>query len=117
MMHRWITVCSVGNGLLEGGWGMIRRWIIVLCGQWIIQGWDSSAFTRISVEEKLKSVVDDHFRGFFFLRFIIIFNPKQSESVFVLSAFCRVMKLFLDARALHCCSGFQKWPRERYAGV
>ena len=27
------------------------------------QGWDSSAFTRISVEQKLKSVVDDdHFR-------------------------------------------------------
>ena len=30
----------------------------------IIQGWDSSAFTWISVEQKLKSVVDDdHFRG------------------------------------------------------
>ena len=27
------------------------------------QGWDSSVFTRISVEQKLKSVVDDdHFR-------------------------------------------------------
>ena len=34
---------------------------VVVCRD---QGWDSSAFTRIFVEQKLKSVVDDdHFRG------------------------------------------------------
>ena len=33
-------------------------------GNSVVQGWDSFAFTRISVEQKLKSVVDDdHFRG------------------------------------------------------
>ena len=38
---------------------LARKWDVSLH-----QGWDSSAFTWISVEHKLKSVVDnDHFRG------------------------------------------------------
>ena len=65
------------------------------------QGWDSSTFMRISVEQKLKSVVDDdHFRGGKNRRKKKK-NPKQSESVFGLSAFCCVLKLFPDVRA-HC---------------
>ena len=53
------------------------------------------------MEGKLKSVVDDdHFREkrnqfFFFL------NRKQHESIFGLSAFCCILKLFLDVLA-HC---------------
>ena len=40
------------------------------------QGWDSSAFTWISVQQKLKSVVDDDdFRGFFLYK-----NPQETQS-------------------------------------
>ena len=58
-------------------------------------------FFRISVEQKLKSVVDDdHFHGggkiWWFFKY---FYPKQSKSLFGLSAFCRVLKLFPDVRA------------------
>ena len=59
------------------------------------QGWDSSTFTRISVEQKLKSVVDDyHFRK----RKNQQQNQKQSKSIYGLSAFYRVLKLFPDVR-------------------
>ena len=52
-------------------------------------------FARISVEQKLKSVDDDdHFQT----KNIDQKNkhPKQSESIFGLSMFCRVLKLFPD---------------------
>ena len=66
---------------------------------WTIQGWDSSALMRISVEQKLKSgVADDHFREIKKLTKKNN-NLKQSESVFGLSAFCRVLKLFPDVLA------------------
>ena len=43
----WWLFCKEGEGII-----------------YIYQGWDSSAFTWISVEQKLKSVVDDdHFHG------------------------------------------------------
>ena len=65
-------------------------------------------------EQKLKSVVDDdHFHenkidgG-------KKKNLKQSESIFGLSTFCHILKLFPD---VHCCSGFQKLPREQTSSL
>ena len=66
----------------------------------LIQGWDSAAFTQISVEQKLNSVVDDdHFRGKNIYKKKHPKNQKQSESVFGLAAFCLVLKLFPDVLA------------------
>ena len=66
----------------------------------MMQGWDSSTFTRISVEQKLISVVDDdHFRGKKVDEKRNQKIPKQSESVFGLSAFCRILKLLPDVHA------------------
>ena len=68
----------------------------------IYQVWDSSAFTQISVEHKLKFVVDDdHFRRKKNQQQNKQKNPKQSEPLFGLSAFCRVLKLFPDVHS-HC---------------
>ena len=80
------------------------------------QGWDSSAFTRISVEQKLKSVVDDdHFRRRQIDEKQNKKNPKQSESVIGLDPHSVAFSSYsrMCTRALHCCFGFQKWPRER----
>ena len=68
------------------------------------------------MEHKLNSVVDDHFREEK-NRQKKYKIPKQSESVFGLSAFCHVLKSFPGARALHCCSGIQKWPREQTSSL
>ena len=66
----------------------------------IYQGWDSSAFTRNSVEQKLKSVVDDdHYLGKKINNNKIIPKQSDSESVLGLTAFCCVLKLFPDVHA------------------
>ena len=86
----------------------------------ILQGWDSSASTRISVEQKYKSIVDDdHFRKKMKKKRKKSNIPKQSESVFGLSAFCCVLIVIPGcACTLHCCSGFQKWrPRKQTSSL
>ena len=84
-----------------GGQAMHANTHACMCAR-IYQRWDSSAFMRISVEQKLKSlksVVDDRFRGKKIFKNRLKNNPKQSKSLFGLSAFCRILKLFLDVRA------------------
>ena len=57
-------------------------------------------FTWISVEQKLKSVVDDdHFHSKKkSAKYLFFLNPKPSVSIFGLSTFCRVLKSFPDVR-------------------
>ena len=84
--------------------------------QTLIRGGDSSTFTQISVEQKLKSMVDDdHFRGKTIDK--TIDKKKTKKQIRVPIWFVRILSWsqFVPrcVRALHCCSGFQKWPRER----
>ena len=76
---------------------------------WVHQGWDSSTFTRISMEQKLKSVVDDdHFHG----EKIDQKNKIKSKAVRVRTWLVHILSCSQVipgcARTLHYCSGFQK---------
>ena len=63
-LGEWAGLCKIdkeGKARKVNGCGVV---VVKVCDfdyyQW---GWDSSTFTQISVEQKLKSVVDgDHFR-------------------------------------------------------
>ena len=68
------------------------------------------------MEQKLKSVVgDDHFRK------QKIDKNKRSEAIQVRICLVRILSCSEIipgcARTLHCCSGFQKWPREKAASL
>ena len=85
----------------------------------IYRGWDSSAFTWISVEQKLKSVVDDD-------RFCGKQNDQQKKTkkskanpvpIWLVRILSCSQVIPGCARALHCCSGFQKWPREQTSSL
>ena len=69
------------------------------------------------MEQKLKSVVDDdHFRGGKKVN-----GEKKSEAIRVRIWLVRILSCSQVipgcARALHCCSGFQKWPREQTSSL
>ena len=57
LLHLWQNLHTD-----QGDFSGLFRWITHRVAMY--QGWDSSSFTRIFVEQKLKSLVDDdHFRG------------------------------------------------------